>query len=327
MMVRILSVLGVLVTMACGGAVAEGPAPVVEPPVAAAPVEELSPVVSSFDLIPATATAAAFIDLTTFRDSDRGRRIIEAMRRAGGGDWEQLVAVDLDSGVRRLLWFSLSDREALMPVDVLRSPTGGVIVELEGDEPCRTTALAATSPEPIVAPAGEMDLRRCGNLIWLSCRECQIRPVAAAGVPAVRAIDGLRRGEGGRLPTAALVASSEIYGRARCERASFPLSGWHAMVVDFAGEGATFVGRIGAAGPEHVAALEECVADGMSEAAGELGGIPGMSRLGIPAIVGGAVVSRDTADQKVVTVTLELDANESELMMSLIDLLADGGMP
>lgn len=323
---RFVFALTISLAAACGGAAVEAPAPAATPASApVVPAPSSGPAVEAVGLLPRGATAAGLIDLEAIRGTPWAERVLGALDRAGAGEWAALADVDLARDVERVIWFTMDREPAPFPIDVARAPTGGLVVELtpgEGRGACRPEALSAAQVEPVVAPAGEMDLVRCGSLVWLSCRTCALRPSPVSSSPTRSALEGLAARRASPRLALALVATREIYPVAHCDASlRIPLGPTHSMGI-WLGDRLTFEGRITAEAPEELEPLERCAADGMADAATLLARLPGMTRVGIPAILARAAVSRDRTDAKTVVVGLDLDANEADLVMSALDLLA-----
>jgi hypothetical protein len=284
--------------------------------------------VALLDLIPAQATGAALIDVEGLRASPSGRAVIAALRRLGGARWEQLLEVDLDHGVRRVVLAGESTQQG-RPLDLDRFAEGrgaalrSIAVELDlpnltPDLRCHLDDLSQIQPEQLETPGGTMNMARCGQFIILTCCDRPM-PTGAERAEVARELERLRETVSLRIPPILWgTVGSELVNRATCERSVIALRGWHSAVIGL-DQGLEIRARIRAASSADAPDLEECVSDGITM----LAGFPMLSQIGLGGLVDQIEIGRDPQEEKDVLFGVALEPDQVEILMGLLDLLGD----
>jgi hypothetical protein len=321
----------VLVLSSCrtGGEPTTPPAPAVN-----VPTPPPDPVVELTDLIPPQASVALLVEVGALRRSNHGPALIGLVRRlAETQAFEQQAEIDLASNVERLLIFSEVDPERGARGDLaditnrIMVRSGGMVLELaptlsSSQSLCRQSDLAGVQMRPVQGPMENMAVGRCGQLVLTSCCTPEPARLSRQSSPAARALERAPEPVAGAERVAAVVMGPDALNRASCERSVVPLTGWHSAVADF-GAGVTVRGRLHAASPNDAPALRQCVEDGISEVVS----LPLVQQFGIGGLFSSLEVTQDPADEKDVLVTIPLDEQQTEFIMSLVDLVAGGAAP
>jgi hypothetical protein len=311
-----------------------GGEPTTPPPPPAPPPPPPNPAVELFDLIPTQANVVLVVEVGALRRSNHGQALLGVVRRlAMSQAFERQSEIDLAADVERLVVFGEVDPERGSRGDLanimnrMSVRTGGMVAELgstlaNARGQCHQEDLAGVQLEPIEGPMENTAVGRCGQFVIASCCVTEPAGLSRQSSAAARAL-ALAPGP---LPGADRVAAA-VWGpgalsRASCEPSVIELTGWQTAVADF-GQGVTVRGRIHAASPNDAPALRECVEGGVAEIAG----YPILQQLGVGGLFSAVEVTQDPADDKDVLIVIPLDAQQTEFVMSLVELIGGGGAP
>jgi hypothetical protein len=303
-------------------------------PVAPAPQPPPDPVVELLDLIPPQASIALVVEVGALRRSSHGPALIGLVRRlAETQAFEQQAEIDLATNVERLLIFGEVDPDQGGRGDLanitsrITVRSGGMVLELastlsSSQNLCRQSDLAGVQMRPVQGPMENMAVGRCGQLVLTSCCTPEPARLSRQSSPAARAFERAPGPVAGAERVAAIVWGPDALNHASCEGSVIPLTGWQSAVADF-GSGVTVRGRIHAASPNEAPALRQCVEDGITEIAS----YPLLQQFGIGGLLSALEVTQDPADEKDVLLALPLDEQQTEFVMSLVELMGAGATP
>lgn len=302
-------------------------------PVAPAPPPP-DPVVELLDLIPPQTSIALLVEVGALRRSSHGPALINLVRRlAETRAFEQQAEIDLATNVERLLVFGEVDPELGSRGDLanltrrIMVRSGGMVFELSptlasSQNLCRQSDLAYVQMRPVQGPMEHLAVGRCGQLVLTSCCTPEPARLSRQVSAAARALDRAPAPTADFERVASVVWGPEALNRASCEQSVIPLTGWQSAVADF-GRGVSVRGRLHAASPTDAPALRQCVEDGITEIAN----VPMLQQLGIGGLLSSFEVTQDPADAKDVLVAIPLDEQQTEFVMSLVDLMVGGATP
>lgn len=323
---KMLGLMGLAIVVGCGGGTVVSPE-TETPPEAPEPPPRGEPVVL-LDLIPASTSGAALVDVERLRQSANGVSIISLLRRLGAASWEQQLGVDLDGDVNRVVAFG----ESIVPGQArdldgigLNRETAfrGAVIELSTantppERLCHEADLEQVQAEPLETQAGPMNLGRCGQYLLLSCCDRPL-PSATARSDAAIALERLMEESPTEIPAMLwLVVGPDLVDRSTCEQSVIELTGWHTLAVGL-DRTLDARARIRAATPEGAPELEQCLADGVAM----LATLPFLAQMGLGGIVDRIEVGRDPNEQKDVLVSLTLPPDQVEALMGLFSVMGN----
>lgn len=301
-------------------------------PVAPAPPPPPDPVVELLELIPQQTSIALLIEVGALRRSSHGPALINIVRRlASTQALENQAQFSLASDVERFVVYGEVNPERSGDLadltDRITVRTGGIVIELAStlsgsQDLCRQSDLAGVQMQPIEGPVPNMAMGRCGQLLVISSFAAEPARPARGSSAAAREFERGPDPVAGAERVGAAVWGPEAMNRATCERSVIQLTGWQSAVADF-GAGVTVRGRLHAASPNEAPALRQCVEDSISEVAN----IPLVQQFGIGALLSSIEVIQDPADEKDVLVTIPLDEQQTDFVMSLVELMGGGATP
>lgn len=318
--------------LSCRGSGEPTTPPQPEPP----PPPPPSPQVELLELIPTQSSFALLVEVGALRQTNYGDGLLEAIRSVGEtSEWEQIAEIDLESGVERLLFFGRVDESTGSTGDLTRimsrmsAHSAGVVFERtstvgEAMSDCRRSDLEESQLAPVDGPMEHSYMARCGRFVIVACCEEQPLQLTHHDSSAAGALARLETAENdatGARRVASAVFGPSALNHASCDRTRIGLTGWHSATAAI-GDGLTVNGRIHAETPAAAPLLEECIEDAVAEIAN----YTLLQQLGVSGLLTGIEVDRDPADDKDILVTVPLDAQQTDFLMSLVGLLG-GGMP
>jgi hypothetical protein len=243
-----------------------------------------------------------------------------------------VAGIDLSTDVDRLVFFGQRDVSGASGdlADVMEQiyvQLGGVVFELSQqsagtDGECLRSDLDATRLSPVESPMENSHLARCGRFVIVSCCQAQPERLTYHDAAAARALSRTESAPAGSIEVASFVIGPEFLRGASCDGTVIELTGWHRATA-FLGDGLTVSGRIHAATPEDASMLEECLENEISDiASSNL-----MVQLGVGGLLSAVEVSLDRTEAKDVVVTAPFDAQQTEFLVSLVELLGSEGLP